>query len=271
MASAAAALLALTLTAFLFHSVYVAAEMYSAPSIVMQSRGADGSVHVFDDFREAYAWLRHNTAPDAKVASWWDYGYQTTAMANRTVIVDNNTWNNTHIATVGRAMALPEKKAWSVFRSLDVDYVFVVFGGYIGYPSDDINKFLWMVRIGGGLFPDIKEADYLGANGYSIDAAASKTMLNSLMYKLSYYKFADASEAAFGKRGYDRVRSTEIGELNISLKYFEEVFTSQHWLMRVYKVRDAPVREGRLANPRRPKERPRPRIKPERASGAATD
>lgn len=34
------------------------------------------------------------------MASWWDYGYQTTAMANRTVIVDNNTWNNTHIATV---------------------------------------------------------------------------------------------------------------------------------------------------------------------------
>ena len=36
----------------------------------------------------------------SQVASWWDYGYQTTAMANRTVIVDNNTWNNTHIATV---------------------------------------------------------------------------------------------------------------------------------------------------------------------------
>lgn len=33
--------------------------------------------------------------------SWWDYGYQITAMGNRTVIVDNNTWNNTHIATVG--------------------------------------------------------------------------------------------------------------------------------------------------------------------------
>ena len=136
------------------------------------------------------------------MASWWDYGYQTTAMANRTVIVDNNTWNNTHIATVrgggravghrlqrqvqqeqqerrlpeaaaaaaaaegttqrssaalqrpcraprrpapltlpsppllshqvGRAMASPEKKAWHIFRSLDVEYVFVVFGGFIG-------------------------------------------------------------------------------------------------------------------------------------------
>ena len=41
-----------------------------------------------------------------QVASWWDYGYQTTAMANRTVIVDNNTWNNTHIATVRRLAVL---------------------------------------------------------------------------------------------------------------------------------------------------------------------
>ena len=66
------------------------------------------------------------------MASWWDYGYQTTAMANRTVIVDNNTWNNTHIATVGRAMSSPERKAWQIYRSLDVDYVLVVFGGFIG-------------------------------------------------------------------------------------------------------------------------------------------
>jgi hypothetical protein len=127
-------------------------------------------------------------------------------MANRTVIVDNNTWNNSHIATVGRAMASPEAKAWRIYRwagggraggraargvarpgllplracllacvstgtgrrpeipplllpsppppgaprSLDVKYVFVVFGGLIGYSSDDINKFLWMVGSGWG-------------------------------------------------------------------------------------------------------------------------
>jgi hypothetical protein len=50
-------------------------------------------------------------------------------MANRTVIVDNNTWNNTHIATVGTAMSSPEKAAWDIFNSLDVKYVLVVFGG----------------------------------------------------------------------------------------------------------------------------------------------
>jgi hypothetical protein len=56
------------LSFYAIHCVWVSAEMYSAPSIVLQSRRPDGSVHVFDDFREAYAWLRHNTNDDAKVA-----------------------------------------------------------------------------------------------------------------------------------------------------------------------------------------------------------
>jgi dolichyl-diphosphooligosaccharide--protein glycosyltransferase len=43
--------------------------------------------------------------------------------------------------------------------------VLVIFGGLSGYSSDDINKFLWMVRIGGGVYPDhIKEKDYLTSN-----------------------------------------------------------------------------------------------------------
>jgi hypothetical protein len=58
-----------------------------------------------------------------------------------------------------------EYKAWKIYRSIDVDYVFVVFGGMVGYSSDDINKFLWMVRIGGGVYPEIKEADYLSPEG----------------------------------------------------------------------------------------------------------
>ncbi|KAF5838754.1 hypothetical protein DUNSADRAFT_2297 [Dunaliella salina] len=206
-------------------------------------RCRNGMKYVFDDFREAYSWLRHNTHPDAKIASWWDYGYQTSAMSNRTVIVDNNTWNNTHIATVGRAMSSSEYKGWKIYRSLDVDYVLVVFGGVVGYPSDDINKFLWMVRIGGGVYPDIVESDYLaGGTDYRIDAAGTKTMHSSLMYRLCYHEFADESQMSFGQRGYDRVRGTVIGKTNIKLQYFEEVFTSQHWMMRIYRVRDAPVR-----------------------------
>ncbi|RID68750.1 hypothetical protein BRARA_C00889 [Brassica rapa] len=216
---------------YVIHCVWAAAEAYSAPSIVLTSQSHDG-LHVFDDFRESYAWLSHNTDVDDKVASWWDYGYQTTAMANRTVIVDNNTWNNTHIATVGTAMSSPEKAAWEIFNSLDVKYVLVVFGGVIGYPSDDINKFLWMVRIGGGEFPHIKEADYLRDGQYRIDSEATPTMLNCLMYKLCYYRFVETD----GK-GYDRVRRTEIGKKHFKLTHFEEVFTSHHWMVRIYKLK----------------------------------
>ncbi|KAG2484889.1 hypothetical protein HYH03_016370 [Edaphochlamys debaryana] len=232
---------------YVVHCIHASADMYSSPSIVLQSPRQDGGYYVFDDFREAYAWLRHNTHPDAKVASWWDYGYQTTAMANRTVIVDNNTWNTSHIATVGRAMSSGELKAWNIYRSLDVEYVFVVFGGLVGYPSDDINKFLWMVRIGGGVYPEIKEKDYLTSDGdYRVDSRGAKTMLNSLMYKLSYYDFADESQFSTGQRGIDRVRGYQIGKLNVKLNYFEEVFTSQHWMMRIYRVRDKPLRDPAL-------------------------
>ncbi|KAL0015566.1 hypothetical protein SO802_002635 [Lithocarpus litseifolius] len=231
-ASIIAILLLVLLGAFyVVHSVWAAAEAYSAPSIVLTSYSHDG-LHVFDDFREAYSWLSHNTEVDDKVASWWDYGYQTTAMANRTVIVDNNTWNNTHIATVGTAMSSPEKAAWEIFDSLDVKYVLVVFGGLVGYPSDDINKFLWMVRIGGGVFPHIKEPDYLRDGQYRIDSQATPTMLNCLMYKLSYYRFVETDGKAF-----DRVRRTEIGKKHFKLTHFEEVFTTHHWMVRIYKLK----------------------------------
>ena len=81
-------------------------------------------------------------------------------MSNRTVIVDNNTWNNTHIATVGLVMSSPEEKAFEVAKKLDANFVLVIFGGYAKINSDDIAKFLWMVRIGSGVYPSIKENDY---------------------------------------------------------------------------------------------------------------
>jgi dolichyl-diphosphooligosaccharide--protein glycosyltransferase len=89
-------------------------------------------------------------------------------MSNRTVLVDNNTWNNTHIATVGMAMASSEEDAFEICERLDVDYVLVIFGGMINYSGDDINKFLWMVRIGGGVYPHIKEEDYYGKGTYRL-------------------------------------------------------------------------------------------------------
>ena len=50
-------------------------------------------------------------------------------------------------------MSSNESEAYKIMTSLDVDYVLVIFGGVIGYSGDDINKFLWMVRIAEGEHP----------------------------------------------------------------------------------------------------------------------
>lgn len=62
--------------------------------------------------------------------SWWDYGYQIAGMGNRTTLVDNNTWNNSHIALVGKAMASNESEAYKVSSVIKLNFFFL-FGGRI--------------------------------------------------------------------------------------------------------------------------------------------
>jgi len=168
---------------FVAHCTWVTSNAYSSPSVVLASRLPDGSQHIIDDYREAYYWLRQNTEQNARVMSWWDYGYQIGGMADRPTLVDNNTWNNTHIATVGKAMSSREEVSYPILRQHDVDYVLVVFGGLLGYSGDDINKFLWMVRIAEGIWPEeVRERDFFTARGeYRVDDQATPAMKNSLM------------------------------------------------------------------------------------------
>ncbi|KAH7728120.1 Oligosaccharyl transferase STT3 subunit family protein [Aphelenchoides avenae] len=239
-ASAVVGIVMLFLITYAFHCTWVTSEAYSSPSIVLSARSGDGGRIIFDDFREAYYWLRQNTPDDARIMSWWDYGYQITAMANRTVLVDNNTWNNTHISRVGQAMASTEDHAYEIMLELDVDYVLVIFGGVTGYSSDDINKFLWMVRIGGStpLGSHIKETDYYTKNGeFRVDREGSPTMLNCLMYKLCYYRFGALVTEHQRGPGYDRVRRAEIGNKDFELEHLDEAYTTEHWIVRIYKVR----------------------------------
>ena len=145
---------------FCFHGTWTASEAYSHPTIIMSYNDKQGGRHIVDDYREAYYWLRKNTKQDAKVLSWWDYGYQVAGMANRTTIIDNNTWNKTHISHVGMILASREEEAYEYVKQMDVDYMMVIFGGYAKYSGDDINKFLWIIRIAGNENQHIKEADY---------------------------------------------------------------------------------------------------------------
>ncbi|KAI3331902.1 glycosyltransferase family 66 protein [Xylariaceae sp. AK1471] len=222
---------------FVQHCTWVTSNAYSSPSVVLASRMPDGSQHIIDDYREAYQWLRQNTKEDAKIMSWWDYGYQIGGMADRPTLVDNNTWNNTHIATVGKAMSSREEVSYPIMRQHEVDYVLVVFGGLLGYSGDDINKFLWMVRIAEGIWPDeIKERDFFTPRGeYKVDGDATETMKNSLMYKMSYYNYGSLFPPG---QAQDRVRGVRLPDQGPTLNTLEEAYTSENWIIRIYKVKD---------------------------------
>ncbi|GMF60372.1 unnamed protein product [[Candida] boidinii] len=181
-----------------------------------------------------------NTPEDSKVMAWWDYGYQIGGMADRTTFVDNNTWNNTHIAAVGKAMSVDESKSEVIMRRLGVDYVLVIFGGVLGYSGDDVNKFLWMVRISEGIWPeDVNEKSYFTPSGeYKVDDNATDAMKNSLLYKMCYHRFGDIYG---GMDAVDRVRQQRLSSgyaKGIRLDVLEEVFTSENWIVRIYKLKD---------------------------------
>lgn len=54
-------MMTLLLISYTFHCTWVTSEAYSSPSIVLSARSHDGGRIIFDDFREAYYWLKMNT------------------------------------------------------------------------------------------------------------------------------------------------------------------------------------------------------------------
>eukprot|EP00644_Phytophthora_capsici_P003233 jgi/Phyca11/541727/estExt2_Genewise1Plus.C_PHYCAscaffold_70582 len=226
------------------HSSNIAKKVYSSTSLVFQKTNmTTKEKDLHDDYREAFAWLRQNTAEDAKILSWWDYGYQITTLANRTVLVDNNTWNNTHIATVGRVLTSREDDALPILRSLDVDYVFLLFGGKVGMPGDDLDKLPWIVKISEGVFPDdVIESEFQVNGRYIFNENATLAMTESVLYKLSYFEFYQVKSPSANVDedpvfGWDMSRRFSIPSKDIKLRNFEHVFTSEAWMVRIYRVK----------------------------------
>jgi dolichyl-diphosphooligosaccharide--protein glycosyltransferase len=190
------------------------AEAMSQPSIMFKAQMRDGSTIMVDDYREAYWWLRDNTPEDSRVLAWWDYGYQITGIANRTTIADGNTWNHEHIATLGRALTSPEKRAHKIVRHL-ADYVLIWTGG----GGDDLAKSPHMARIGNSVYHDICPGDPTCRKFGFVNQGGTPTkmMAASLLYKLHSHNQKPGVRA--------------------NPKLFKEVFTSKYNKVRIFKVR----------------------------------
>jgi dolichyl-diphosphooligosaccharide--protein glycosyltransferase len=222
-------------------AVYFACSSFSGTRLHFPVASATGQENS-DDYREGYRWLWSNTNPDARVMSWWDYGYQITSFGGRACHADGNTNNFTHIGIIGLTMSSPEADSWRLARAMGADYMLVIFGGASQYSGDDVNKFLWMPRIANQTFTNISGDMYLHPGGYLVGEKMAVNMTSAAIYKFWYHNFAKFTISPHIPAGTDLTRRSKIhGIEKIKLRHFQEAFTTKHWIMRIYRVLPDPI------------------------------
>jgi len=183
----------------------------SHPTILFKAQRNDGREVLVDDYREAYWWLRDNTPEDARIMAWWDYGYQITAIANRTTIADGNTWNHEHIALLGRALTSPLKEGHRIARHM-ADYILLWAGG----GGDDLAKSPHLARIANSVYRHMCPGDPTCSKFSMPGGQPSPMMEASLLFKLHSHELIPGVEA-------DRNR-------------FKHVYRSKNGKVRIYKI-----------------------------------
>ncbi len=150
------------------------------------------------DWIDALNWMRVNLNSTDVVASWWDYGYWITVIANKTTLADNGTHNSTQIGRIGRMFLSNETEALEILRGFDASYI-VVFTVFDGNGNDvgwgDEGKWRWMARIGllddnsfGNLTLGIDWVDKNADNQRQEDELIPNAKGNStVIYKLMQY------------------------------------------------------------------------------------
>ena len=91
-----------------------------------------------NDWLETMEWLKMNTPENAKIASWWDYGYWITTLSERTTYVDNATLDTREIQKIATVLLSEPEVSWNMLMEMDADYVLVFFTARdIGSKSHD--------------------------------------------------------------------------------------------------------------------------------------
>ena len=70
-----------------------------------------------NDWSDAMQWLRENTPEDAVIASWWDYGYWISTLAERKTLADNSTLLDWQIRKIAATYMSTPEDAWRILTS----------------------------------------------------------------------------------------------------------------------------------------------------------
>jgi len=176
--------------------------------IVSQSTN---QVKLMDDLREAHSWLRYNTPESAKILSWKGQGHQLASFA-RSSVLGPDLDHPQNLEKAAKALQGDESSAAQIMKDLGTDYALILFGGRTGF-SDDLNR-LHEITPDGQINPP-----------------------DSVLFKFSYKGFAEQYTRHQAQPGYDLIRRQQISFRPV-LAYFDEVFTSENWIVRIYKLKE---------------------------------
>ncbi|MEM1549665.1 MAG: STT3 domain-containing protein [Candidatus Methanomethylicia archaeon] len=143
------------------------------------------------DWIEALLWMRSNLPNDAVVASWWDYGYWITVIANKTSVADNATLDEGKIKRVALAFLSNETEALKIFSEMGATHV-VVFEAFdtntgflfAGRGWGDFVKSYWMAKIAG-----LNVTDYMTYStqyGYGLYLPTGPKASQATLYRLIF-------------------------------------------------------------------------------------
>ena len=107
-----------------------------------------------------------NTPKNSKIAAWWDHGHYISSISERKTYIDNSTLDYQRISLIANILLCDEQKAFNMLKTLDADYILVVYGSQYT-DDDDLHKINWICKIANAYYsfhnkyPEISLADTL--------------------------------------------------------------------------------------------------------------
>ena len=95
-----------------------------------------------NDWSDSMQWLKENTPEDAVIASWWDYGYWISTLAERKTLADNATLIDWQIRKIASMFMSTPDHAWQILTSdaeTDVGSYYVSLPDDILYPTRQLD------------------------------------------------------------------------------------------------------------------------------------
>ena len=101
-----------------------------------------------NDWPDAMLWLKTETPENAKILSWWDYGYWIETLGDRTTYADNATLDTQIIKKTAQMFYSSPDSAWKELVAIDADYVLIWVTAERVVSSSNVPMYL--LGVGGG-------------------------------------------------------------------------------------------------------------------------